>query len=54
MYLQLNDSLACYTISLILFTKTNVKMDKPKVAQTTPYAVEVEANKKYAWCSCVV
>ncbi|MCB2100598.1 MAG: CDGSH iron-sulfur domain-containing protein [Rhodobacterales bacterium] len=27
-------------------------MDKPHVAQKEPYAVEVEAGKKYLWCSC--
>ena len=25
---------------------------QPVVAQKTPYAVEVEAGKKYWWCSC--
>ncbi len=24
----------------------------PHVAQKSPYAVEVEAGKKYFWCSC--
>ena len=24
----------------------------PKIAQTSPIAVEVEAEKKYSWCSC--
>jgi CDGSH iron-sulfur domain-containing protein 3 len=27
-------------------------MDKPKCAGTAPIAVELEAGKKYAWCSC--
>lgn len=27
-------------------------MDKAKIAQKAPYAVEVEADKNYAWCSC--
>ena len=27
-------------------------MDKPKIAGTTPIAVELEAGKTYAWCSC--
>lgn len=27
-------------------------MDAPKIAQKGPYAVEVEAGKRYAWCSC--
>ena len=27
-------------------------MDEPVVAQKSPYAVEVEAGKKYAWCRC--
>ena len=25
---------------------------KPIIAQKSPYAVEVEAGKKYAWCGC--
>ena len=25
---------------------------KPKIAQKKSYPVEVEAGKKYAWCSC--
>ena len=24
----------------------------PKIAQTSPYMVEVEAGKQYSWCSC--
>ena len=27
-------------------------MDTPVVAQKGPFAVEVEAGKKYAWCRC--
>ncbi len=27
-------------------------MDKPKVAGTQPTAIELEAGKTYAWCSC--
>jgi CDGSH-type Zn-finger protein len=27
-------------------------MAEPVVAQKSPYAVEVEAGKKYWWCSC--
>jgi len=27
-------------------------MDKPKIAQKTPLAVDIQANKNYAWCSC--
>ena len=27
-------------------------MDMPKVAGTSPVALELEAGKKYAWCSC--
>ena len=27
-------------------------MTKPNRASNTPYAVEVEAGKKYFWCSC--
>lgn len=27
-------------------------MAEPLVAQKSPYAVEVEAGKKYWWCSC--
>jgi CDGSH-type Zn-finger protein len=26
--------------------------DAPKIAQTAPYPVEVEAGKSYFWCSC--
>jgi len=31
--------------------KTN-KMDKPTIAGKTPIAVQLEAGKTYAWCSC--
>lgn len=27
-------------------------MDKPKVADTKPCAVELEAGKEYYWCHC--
>ncbi len=27
-------------------------MDQPKVAGTQPIQVELEAGKKYAWCTC--
>jgi len=27
-------------------------MTDPVVAQSSPYAVDVEEGKKYAWCSC--
>lgn len=27
-------------------------MDKPTIAGKTPLAVELEAGKTYAWCSC--
>lgn len=27
-------------------------MNQPKVAGKTPVKVELEAGKKYAWCSC--
>lgn len=27
-------------------------MTKPVIAQKSPYAVEVEADKSYWWCSC--
>jgi len=27
-------------------------MEEPKVAQKSPYAVEVEEGKTYHWCSC--
>ena len=27
-------------------------MTEPKVAQKSPYAVDVEAGKSYWWCSC--
>jgi CDGSH-type Zn-finger protein len=26
--------------------------DAPKIAQNTPYPVDVEAGKSYFWCSC--
>lgn len=26
--------------------------EKPAVARTTPYAVPVEAGKRYFWCAC--
>ena len=26
--------------------------DAPKIAQTSPIAVDVEAGKSYFWCSC--
>lgn len=26
--------------------------DTPKIAQVTPYPVEVEAGRTYFWCSC--
>lgn len=26
--------------------------DTPKIAQTAPYPLEVEAGKSYFWCSC--
>lgn len=26
--------------------------DAPKIAQASPYPVEVEAGKSYFWCSC--
>ena len=26
--------------------------DAPKIAQASPYAVEVEAGKTYFWCTC--
>lgn len=26
--------------------------DAPKIAQTAPYPVEVEAGKSYFWCAC--
>ena len=26
--------------------------DAPKIAQTAPYPVEVEAGKTYFWCAC--
>lgn len=27
-------------------------MSKPEIAQKSPYAVELQQGKKYAWCSC--
>ncbi|MCF8467537.1 MAG: CDGSH iron-sulfur domain-containing protein [Sneathiella sp.] len=27
-------------------------MTEAKIAQKSPYKVEVEAGKKYAWCAC--
>ena len=27
-------------------------MTEPKIAQTSPYPVEVEAGKSYFWCAC--
>ena len=27
-------------------------MSDPKIAQKSPYAVEVEAGKSYHWCAC--
>ena len=27
-------------------------MAEPKIAQKSPFAVEVEAGKKYFWCAC--
>ncbi len=27
-------------------------MDKPVIAQSSPYDVEVEEGKTYVWCSC--
>ena len=30
----------------------NPKPDLPKIAQTAPFAVEVEAGKSYFWCAC--
>lgn len=27
-------------------------MTEPQIAQKAPYAVEVEAGKKYFWCAC--
>lgn len=27
-------------------------MSHPKIAQKSPFAFDVEAGKKYAWCSC--
>ena len=27
-------------------------MSGPTIAQKEPYAVELEAGKKYAWCTC--
>jgi CDGSH-type Zn-finger protein len=27
-------------------------MEKPTIAQKSPYNVTIEANKNYAWCAC--
>lgn len=27
-------------------------MSEPKIAQKSPYGVEVEAGRRYAWCAC--
>jgi CDGSH-type Zn-finger protein len=27
-------------------------MDKPVIAQSSPYDVDVEAGKTYVWCAC--
>jgi CDGSH-type Zn-finger protein len=27
-------------------------MSEPKIAQTSPYAVPVEAGQRYLWCRC--
>jgi CDGSH-type Zn-finger protein len=27
-------------------------MDKPVVAQKSPFTIDVEAGKSYAWCAC--
>ncbi|MEL0044835.1 MAG: CDGSH iron-sulfur domain-containing protein [Deltaproteobacteria bacterium] len=27
-------------------------VSEPTIAQTSPFAVELEQGKKYAWCSC--
>ncbi len=27
-------------------------MPKPKIPQKSPFAVELEQGKKYAWCAC--
>ena len=27
-------------------------VSEPTIAQTSPFAVELEPGKKYAWCSC--
>ena len=27
-------------------------MSEPKIAQKSPYSVEVEAGKSYFWCAC--
>jgi len=26
--------------------------DEPRIAQRSPFAVEVEAGKRYMWCAC--
>jgi CDGSH-type Zn-finger protein len=32
--------------------RRNSMSDEPVVAQTSPYAVNVEAGQRYYWCSC--
>ncbi|NOY49317.1 MAG: hypothetical protein GXO88_01935 [Chlorobi bacterium] len=32
--------------------KTNIKMEKPNVAGTSPVIIGLEEGKNYAWCSC--
>lgn len=27
-------------------------MEPPKIAQKSPYKIDVEAGKNYAWCAC--
>lgn len=27
-------------------------MTEPRIAQTSPYEVAIEAGRKYAWCAC--
>lgn len=36
----------------VALTKKNVIMDKPKIAACFPKQVEIEAGKKYAYCTC--
>jgi CDGSH iron-sulfur domain-containing protein 3 len=38
------------TDSIIL--KGIIEMPEPKIAQKSPYAVDVEAGKSYFWCAC--